>query len=117
KQNTPEYSVFITGNQHLNPVSSLAGRTILCSSDSYLYYHGFDTTKRRAEVAAFYENPGDNLALLSQYGVSYLYVSDYERSSSWFTLNEAALEALFPVAYESESGRLRIFEVPQGLQP
>ncbi|MEG1890034.1 MAG: hypothetical protein RR301_01375 [Clostridia bacterium] len=117
KQNTPEHSVFITGNQHLNPVSSLAGRTILCSSDSYLYYHGFDTTKRRAEVAAFYENPGDNLALLSQYGVSYLYVSDYERSSSWFTLNEAALEALFPVAYESESGRLRIFEVPQGLQP
>ena len=34
KDNTPEHSVWLTGNEHLNPVSSLAGRTILCSSES-----------------------------------------------------------------------------------
>lgn len=116
KENTPEHSVFITGNQHLNPVSSLAGRTILCSSDSYLYYHGFDTSSRRKEIAAFYENPAENLWLLSQYGVDYIYVSSYERSANWFQLNETALEGLFPVVYESYGAEHRIFQVPEELK-
>ena len=116
RDNTPEHSVFITGNQHLNPVSSLAGRTILCSSDSYLYYHGFDTTSRRREVAAFYENPSENLALLSKYGVDYIYISSYERNANWFTLNEDALEQLFPLVYESYGGEHRIFGVPEEMK-
>jgi len=116
RDNTPEHSVFITGNQHLNPVSSLAGRTILCSSDSYLYYHGFDTTSRRREVAAFYENPSENLSLLSKYGVDYIYISSYERNANWFTLNESALEELFPLVYESDGGEHRIFQVPEEMK-
>ncbi len=116
KENTPEHSVFITGNQHLNPVSSLAGRTILCSSDSYLYYHGFDTTQRRWEIAAFYEDPAQELELLKKYGVDYIYISSYERSSSWFDLNESALEQLFPVVYESYGSEHRIFQVPEEMK-
>lgn len=115
REETPEHSVFITGNQHLNPVSSLAGRTILCSSELYLYYHGFNTTERRAEIAAFYENPTENLALLQKYGVQYIYVSSYERNAN-YTLNEAALESLFPVVYETPSHSQRIFEVPAELR-
>ena len=113
KENTPEHSVWLTGNEHLNPVSSLAGRTILCSSESYLYYHGFDTWPRRLEIAAFFENPADNLSLLKEYQVEYIFVSAYERSASWFTLNEGALEALFPLIYEDEGGQHRIFQVPE----
>ncbi len=116
RDNTPEHSVFVTGNQHLNPVSSLAGRTILCSSDSYLYYHGFDTTSRRYEIAAFYEEPAENLWLLSQYDVDYIYISSYERTANWFTLNEPALEGLFPLVYESAGGEHRIFQVPEELK-
>ena len=111
RENTPEHSVFLTGNQHLNPVSSLAGRTILCSSDSYLYYHGFNTTERLREVAALYESPAENLDLLAKYQVQYIYVSAWERQSSLFTLNEAALEALFPLVYDT--GTHRVFEVPE----
>ncbi len=116
RENTPEHSVFVTGNQHLNPVSSLAGRTILCSSDSYLFYHGFDTSTRRREIAAFYEDPANNLCLLSQYDVDYIYVSSYERSANWFTLNEQALEGLFPLVYESHGGEHRIFQVPEEMK-
>ncbi len=111
RQNTPEHSVFLTGNQHLNPVSSLAGRTVLCSSDLYLYYHGFNTTQRRAEIAAFYQDPAANLDLLARYQVQYIFVSSWERQSSQYTLNEAALEALFPLVFEA--GGNRIFEVPE----
>ncbi len=113
RENTPEHCVFLTGNQHLNPVSSLAGRTILCSTDSYLYYHGFDTTSRRYEIAAFFEEPAENLWLLSKYGVEYIYISSYERSAGWYDLNEASLEALFPVVYESSGREHRIFQVPE----
>ncbi len=116
RENTPEHSVFITGNQHLNPVSSLAGRTILCSSDSYLFYHGFDTSSRRAEIAAFYEDPAGHLDLLSKYDVDYIYISSYERSSSWFRLNEEALEATFPLVYESQGGEHRIFQVAEEIK-
>lgn len=113
QENTPRHSVFLTGNQHLNPVSSLAGRTILCSSDLYLYYHGFNTAERRMEIAAFYENPRENLDLLAKYGVEYIYVSDYERSDSQYELDEDALEALFPLVFETQGGRNRIFAVPE----
>ena len=114
--NTPEHSIFLTGNQHLNPVSSLAGRTILCSSDLYLYYHGFSTGARRAEIAAFYENPAQNLDLLRKYQVQYIYVSAYERNDSQYDLNEDALEGMFPLVYETAGGQNRIFEVPEAFR-
>jgi len=113
KHNTPRHSVFLTGNQHLNPVSSLAGRTILCSSDLYLYYHGFNTGERRAEIAAFYENPASHLDLLKKYQVEYIYVSAYERADGQYVLNEDALESLFPLAFETAGGHNRIFSVPE----
>ncbi len=116
RDNTPEHSVFVTGNQHLNPVSSLAGRTILCSSDSYLYYHGFNTTQRRLEIAEFYENPAAHLDLLKKYGVQYVYVSSYERANNQYELNEKALEELFPLAFETKNGANRVFAVPEAFR-
>ena len=110
--NTPEHSIFLTGNQHLNPVSSLAGRTILCSSDLYLYYHGFNTTQRQAEIAAFYANPAANLDLLRQYQVQLSTSAPITRQYP-VRGQRAALEALFPVIYESAGGQNRIFEVPE----
>ena len=94
-------------------MSSLAGRTILCSSDLYLYYHGFNTGARRAEIGAFYEDPAANLDLLKKYQVQYIYVSHYERADSQYNLNEEALESLFPLIFETSGGHNRIFEVPK----
>lgn len=113
KESTPEHSIFITGNQHLNPVSSLAGRTILCSSQSYLYYHGFDTSDRRMEIKRFFEDPASNLDMLRTHQVEYIYISSYERLSDWFELNENAIEELFPLVYETENGHNRVFKVPE----
>ncbi len=114
KAQTPEHAIFVTGKQHLNPVSSLAGRTILCSADIYLFFHGFNTDQRRAEVAAFYANPLENLAFLKKYGVQYIYVSAHERND--MAVNEYALEAFFPLIYDTPSHSYRIFEVPQDLE-
>ncbi len=106
--NTPEHSVFITGTQHLNPAASLAGRSIVCGTDLYLYFHGYSTADRKRAISLFYENPADNLALLEDYDISYVYISNWERSSN--AVDEAALDALFPRMYESESGNTVIWD-------
>ena len=110
-ENTPEHSVFFTGNQHLNPAASLCGRTIVCGSDLYLYFHGFSTTERKIELQAFYEHPADTLDLLAKYGVDYIYVSAWERSA--YAVDMDALDTLFPRIYESEGGGTVIWAVPQ----
>ena len=109
RDNTPEHSVFVTGTQHLNPAASLAGRTIVCGTDLYLYFHGYSTADRKRAVAAFYQSPAETLSFLAEYGVDYVYVSSWERSS--YSVDEAALDALFPRVYESQSGGTVIWDV------
>ena len=81
KNRTPRDSVFLTGTQHLNPVTAIAGRTVVCGPDLWLYWHGFDTTERQAELRAFYEDPEAHPEIPEKYGADYVYVSSYERDS------------------------------------
>ncbi len=113
RENTPTGAVFLSGSQHLNPVTALAGRTTVCGPGLYLHYHGFSTAEREREIAAFYEQPEQHLALLKKYRVQYVYVSAYERYASTFDLDEEALSALLPVCYESPA--CRIYGVPDEL--
>ena len=62
----------------------------MCGPDLWLHWHGFDTTERKAEIAAFYEDPAGNTAILQKYDVDYIYVSSYERSS--YAVDEGALD-------------------------
>ncbi len=82
RQDTEGDAVFITGTQHLNPILSIAGRTIVCGPDLWLYWHGFDgsvTGERHEDLAAFYEAPEEHPEIPEKYGASYVYVSSYER--------------------------------------
>ena len=110
RDNTEEGSVFMTGTQHLNPVSSIAGRTTVCGPDLWLYFHGFDTTERKLDVKAFFELPEENAHLLQKYDVDYIYVSSYERSS--YQLNTEALDRLFERVFAN--GEAVIYRVPEG---
>lgn len=98
EEETPEHSMFMTGQQHINPVSALCGRNIICGPDLYLYFHGLDYTRKEAECRAFYADPENNLDTLEKYGVSYIYVSDYELAE--MDVNTQALDALFEKVYQ-----------------
>ncbi|MFH1512333.1 MAG: hypothetical protein ABIG45_03150, partial [Bacillota bacterium] len=115
KENTPEHSVFVTGTQHLNPAASLAGRTIVNGSDLYLYFHGYNTAQRKAELRAFYQNPAENLDLLTKYGAEYVYVSAWERTA--YAVDTDALDSLFPRVYESAPGGTVIWDCGGGSAP
>jgi uncharacterized membrane protein len=76
---TARDAVFLTGDQHNDPIAALAGRQIICGTGSYLYFHGIDYTQQARDVRRMYEEPYQNEALFEQYGVDFVYISSYER--------------------------------------
>ena len=82
RENTDAHGVFLTDyNWHLNAVSVLTGRSIVCGPDLFLYYHGIDTSERHEDIDAMFESPGENRALFEKYDVSYVFIGSAERSS------------------------------------
>jgi len=104
RDNTPQDAVFITGTQHLNPVLSIAGRTIVCGPDLWLYYHGFDTWERNRDLEDFYEDPQANRDVPEKYGAEYVLVSSYELSS--YNVDEEGLEALGEKVFENSEASI-----------
>jgi len=80
EENAQADTVVLTGAEHNNPIAALAGRDIVCGTESYLYFHGIDTFVQERDERLMLEAPGDNLDLLERYGVEYIYISSYERS-------------------------------------
>ena len=78
---TDPHDVFLTDDSwHLNPVSVLTGRSIVCGPDLFLYYHGIDTSERKEDVAAMFEDPADSQDLFQKYQVRYVFIGSSERA-------------------------------------
>ena len=107
-ENTEKDAVFMTGQQHINPVCSLAGRQIICGSDLYVYFHGLDYGEQANNCRRFYEDPENNTDVLEAYGVDYIYASDYERAE--FDVDYEALDAMYELVYENPD--VRVYKVP-----
>ncbi len=108
EQNTDVQDVFLTDTRHNNEIASLTGRSIVCGSDSFLYYHGIDTTRRKADVVQMYRQPAANRHLYEQYSVDYVLLSSWERHNCrpdilWF---ESRCEKVF------ENGGVQLYRVP-----
>lgn len=103
-ENTDRGDVFLTGQQHINPVCSLAGRQIICGSDLYVFFHGLDYAQQSADCRRFYENPRENADVLTKYDVHYIYVSDYERAE--FDVDLDALDETYELIYENDDVRI-----------
>ena len=99
KDNTDPDAVFITGTQHLNPVTAIAGRQTVCGPNLYLYWHGFDTSERETELTVFFEDPEGHREIPAKYGAEYVYVSSYERSS--YDVDEDGLEKIGLKVFEN----------------
>lgn len=96
--NTPADAVFMTATNHNNAVAMLTGRSIVCGSPSFLYYHGLDYSTRELDLTLAYGQPEANFKRVSAaYSVDYVLISSYERGSydideEWFAAN---LECVF----------------------
>ena len=106
EENTKKDAVFMTGQQHINPVCSLAGRQIICGSDLYVFFHGLDYREHADNCQRFYEFPAQHSYIPDMYGVDYIYVSDYERSE--FAVNLEYLDEHYDLVYQNPD--VRIYE-------
>lgn len=106
-ENTDRDAVFMTGQQHINPVCSLAGRQIICGSDLYVFFHGLDYRTQAGACEGFYEHPELNEHLIEHYGVDYIYVSDYERAE--FDVDLTYIDEHYDLVYQNPD--VRIYEV------
>ena len=109
KKETPPDSRFVTGFQHINPVSSLAGREIVVGPDLWLFFHGFDTRERQEALKAFYLSPGDNAGVPARYGADYVLLGPNEQALGG---KREALDALYEVVYDE--GDYTLYRVPEG---
>lgn len=106
--NTSPHAVILTNTRHNNEIASLTGRNLVCGADTFLYYHGVDTTTRKEHIRQMYEIPAVCGDLFTQYDVDYILVSSWERSS--YEVDEEALETLFPLEYQV--GDVCLYRVP-----
>lgn len=104
RENTREDDVFLTGQQHINPVCSLAGRQIICGSDLYVFFHGLDYGEMAQDCQRYYEQPEEAADVLKKYEVDYIYVSDYERAD--FAVDLDAIEENNTLVYENADVRI-----------
>lgn len=111
EENTGRDSTFICWTQHINPVSALAGRRIVCGPGLWLTFHGYDLSTREMDISAFYADSAGNESVLQKYDVDYILLGDYERYE--LHASQATLDALYPLVFESSDGRIRIYQVTE----
>ncbi len=110
EENTDQHATFMTqATWHINPISSLTGRNIVCGPDTWLFYHGYSTDERKADIFAFYADPEKNQDVLDKYNVDYILVSDTEKGQ--MAVNSKAMDRLFTPVYQNESGSIKIYSV------
>ncbi len=110
RDNTEQDAVFLTGTQHLNPVLSIGGKTVVCGPDLWLYWHGFNTWERREDLRQFFEDPEHSAEIPQKYKVSYIFVSSYERAD--YQVDREALDRNYQKVFENAEAT--IWKVPEG---
>ncbi len=109
EENTDQDDVILTWKQHINPVSSLAGRTIVCGPDEWLYYHGFDTSERTGDIRRFYRDPAGNMGVLDKYGVTYVLIGAYDETDCG--ADTRVFDTLFERVYRSSGLKYALYRV------
>lgn len=107
EENSAPDDTVLTDMRHNNAIAALTGRSIVCGSPTYVFFHGLKYTERENEVKRMFAAPAENLDLFEKYSVDYVMLSSYERAN--FELDEAAFAQLFELCYSA--GDVQIYEV------
>ncbi len=98
-ENTEPDAVFLTDDNHDNPVAVLTGRNIVCGSGSYLYFHGVDYDRQRRDAEAMLTDPAFFERYKDAYDLDFVYMGGYERAMSGNI--DAYLSDNYPVVFET----------------
>ena len=101
KQNTKPSDIFLTADNHNNPVATLAGRQIVMGYRGWLWSHGINYQEREADVLSMFRGDGRALELFRKYNVQYAVLDKNQYSS--FPFNIEFFSKNFPVVYQSQN--------------
>lgn len=104
EETTAPDAVILTDIRHNNEICTLAGRNVVCGSPTYLHYHGLPYAQSVWAAQQMYENPEEFQSLFREFGVDYVLVSDFERSS--YQVDEETLAGWFIKIYDDGVRRL-----------
>ena len=76
---TPQDSIFTTGTNHNNPISTLSGRSTLLGFPGWVWSHGIDYSKRQSDVVQIYLGDKNAENLIKKYHVHYITVGPQEK--------------------------------------
>lgn len=100
KKSTPKDALFISSDQHLNPVYALAGRNIYSGPPLYIYFHGINYSKRAEEIKKMYQNPDEFKVLSKKLNIDYVYFSSYEKNK--FHVDEEFFKENYPEVFHED---------------
>lgn len=101
KNNTPKEAIFLTADNHDNPITMLSGRRVVLGFRGWLWTYGVDTTARAQAVEDIYRGK-DAEELLTELNVDYVVISEVERSR-YESLDEGFFAENFPLVYSERT--------------
>ena len=107
REETPPDALFLTESNHNNAVAALTGRSIVCGSPSYLFYHGLDYAEALEDARRMLAGGESFERLRAGYGVDYVYIGEYERGNG--SCCESYFAAHYPLVFSS--GRVSIYRI------
>ena len=94
-------AIFLSADNHNNTVAVLTGRSIVCGSPSYLYYHGLDYKGAQSDARAMLTDAESFERLRGEYAVSYVYFGYVERALSGNIYNYLCEN--YPIAFSNDA--------------
>jgi hypothetical protein len=106
-KNTPKDALFISGDQHVNPISTFTGRKLYCGTGLFLFFHGVNYQERANDIAQMYKNPDQFAGLAAKTKIDYVYYSSYERDQ--FKVEPTYFEQNYPTLFHQ--GDIYVFAI------
>lgn len=94
---TPKDALFISGDEHVNPIPTFTGRKLYCGTALFLFFHGVNYQQRAGEISTMYKYPEQFPALAAQTKIDYVYYSSYEREQ--FKVEPTYFEQNYPTVF------------------
>lgn len=93
RQITSPGDVILTSDQHNNPITSFAGRSIVMGYRGWLWTWGYDYKERERDVLDIYQGSPNAKELINKYNISLIIIGPTERSQ--FLANESYFNSNF----------------------
>ncbi|MBC7541349.1 MAG: hypothetical protein H7338_01315 [Candidatus Sericytochromatia bacterium] len=110
REQTPPKALFLTGLNHDQPLTTLAGRQVVLGYTGWIASHGYNVTRREADVKTMFTGTGTALGLMHHYGVNYVLIGPVEINT--MGAQPAVFDRQFPVVYRQ--GEYTVYQVDQG---